>query len=144
MKVLHTIHRTAAKGFTLMEMMLVLGIIALLVAIGAGTLGDVMGGAEMGAANAQMSTIKTALFQYRTLGGTYPSEAQGLKALVERPSGAPQPRMWKSVIKPEGIVDPWGSPYVYRNPGRINPQGFDLMSIGQDKKEGTDDDVVLK
>lgn len=124
-----------------MEMMLVLAIIALLIAIGAVTLGEVDENAKVTAAQAQMSTVKTALLQYKTLTRSLPTQAQGLEALVTRPGNV---KNWRAVAKPEAILDPWGNKIQYRNPGKTNPQGYDLFSIGPDKKEGTEDDVTLE
>lgn len=127
--------RTTRSAFTLMEMMLVLAIIALLIAVGAVTLKDVQGGASITAAEAQMNTIKTAILSYRTHNRTIPTD---LESLVKPPSNA---RVKRQYIEESGIIDPWGEKYQLRNPGKKNPQGFDLFSMGPDKREGTDDDI---
>lgn len=127
--------RPNRSAFTLMEMMLVLAIIALLIAVGAVTLKDVQGGASITAAEAQMNTIKTAILQYRTHNRTMPGE---LEFLVKPP---PNARIKRQYIDESGIIDPWGEKYQLRNPGKKNPQGFDIFSMGPDKKEGTDDDI---
>jgi general secretion pathway protein G len=63
----------------------------------------------------------------------YPNEAQGLKALVERPEGAPA---WDGpyLNRADGIIDPWGRPYLYKQPGVHGK--FDISSLGADGKEG--------
>ena len=129
------------EGFTLIEMMIVLGIIALLVGIGATMFTNIDEPANRQAAKAQLGTIETALRAYRLNTGVLPTNADGLKALVERPASLPANTYWKSLLKPSGIIDPWGSPYGYRNPGLRNTGGFDVYSIGGDHKEGTEDDV---
>lgn len=132
----------ARSGFTLMEMMLVLGIIALLVGVGVPMMVGVFGDAEKGRVKADFRTIDTALVRYRTRARMFPTTEQGLDALVNRPGLAPQPEVWERVLKPEGIIDPWRNPYQYLYPGKKNPDSYDLISIGPDRKPGTADDIV--
>jgi general secretion pathway protein G len=127
--------RHARAAFTLMEMMLVLAIIALLIAIGAVTLGEVDENAKFTAAEAQMSTLRAAISQYKTLNRTLPGN---LDALVNPPGNA---RVKRKLVKEEAIMDPWNNKYVLRSPGK-NGASYDIYSIGPDKKEGSDDDVV--
>ena len=127
--------RRRRSAFTLMEMMLVLAIIAVLIAIGAVTLRDVSGSANITAAEAQMNTIKAALIQYKTLNRKLPGD---LEALVKAPSDA---RIKRQLIGEDGIIDPWGEKYQYRSPGKKNTQGYDIFSMGPDRREGTDDDI---
>lgn len=84
-----------------------------------------------------MSTLKTAITQYKTLNRTMPPS---LEALVTPPSNA---RHKRQLVKEEGILDPWGSKYQYRTPGRKSKSGYDLYSMGPDKKDGGDDDIYL-
>lgn len=128
-------------GFTLMEMMLVLGIIALLLGVGVPMMVGVFGDAEKGRVQADFRTIDTALIRYRTRARMFPTTEQGLKALVDRPSLAPLPEVWERVLKPEGIVDPWRNQYQYVYPGKKNPDAYDLTSGGPDGKFGTADDL---
>lgn len=137
MKLTSTVRRPLRAAFTLMEMMLVLAIIAILIAIGAVTLGEVDENAKFTAAEAQMNTLKTAIVQYKTLNRTMPPS---LEALVTPPANA---RVKRKLVKEEGILDPWGSKYQYRTPGRRNTTGYDLYSMGPDKKDGGDDDIFL-
>ncbi|MCW0220573.1 MAG: type II secretion system protein GspG [Prosthecobacter sp.] len=124
------------KGFTLMEMMLVLAIIALLIAIGAVALTDVQGGAEITAARAHMNTLKTAVIQYKTLNRSYPSK---LEDLVTPPANA---KVKKSLLQKTGITDPWDSTYQFRSPAKHSTgQPYEIYSMGPDKKDGTEDDV---
>ncbi len=130
-----------AKGFTLMEMLLVLGIIALLVGMGTYMMVNVLGDAEEGKVKADIQTLKASLIRYKTKGGIYPTTEQGLKALVTKPSDGPQPRSYKTLLSEQALYDPWGNLYQYRRPGRNNPEDFDIYSLGPDGKEGTDDDI---
>lgn len=125
--------RTARAAFTLMEMMLVLAIIALLIAIGAVTLGEVDENAKFTAAEAQISTLRTAVVQYKTMNRTLPPT---LDALVNPPGNARK----RKLVKEEAIIDPWNNKYLYRSPGK-NGTAYDIYSAGPDKKEGTEDDV---
>ena len=127
--------RRARAAFTLMEMMLVLAIIALLIAIGAVTLGEVDENAKFTAAEAQMSTLRAAISQYKTLNRTLPGN---LDALINPPGNA---RVKRKLVKEEAIMDPWNNKYVLRSPGK-DGASYDIYSIGPDKKDGSDDDVV--
>jgi general secretion pathway protein G len=129
--------RHARAAFTLMEMMLVLAIIALLIAIGAVTLGEVDENAKFTAAEAQMSTLRAAISQYKTLNRTLPGN---LDALVTPPGNA---RVKRKLVKEEAIMDPWNNKYVLRSPGK-NGESYDIYSIGPDKKDGSEDDVVSR
>ncbi|MEM7602521.1 MAG: type II secretion system protein GspG, partial [Verrucomicrobiota bacterium] len=106
-----------SSAFTLMEMLLVLGIIALLIGMGAFTMNDVLGDAKDGRATGDIASISASIIRYHTYSTMYPTTGQGLQALVNRPSEGPQPKRWKSLMKPEGIIDPWGKEYNYRIPG---------------------------
>lgn len=132
-----SLNRTLPKSplraaFTLMEMMLVLAIIALLIAIGAVTLGEVDENAKFTAASAQMNTLRSAVTQYKTLNRGLPGK---LEDLVTPPANA---KIKRKLAEESAIVDPWGTNYQYRSPGK-NGKAFDIYSWGPDKKEGTDD-----
>ncbi len=119
-------------AFTLMEMMLVLAIIALLIAIGAVTLGEVDENAKYTAAEAQMSTVKVGIQQYKTLNRSLPGK---LEDLVTPPANA---RVKRKLVEETAIMDPWGTKFQYRSPGK-NGKQYEIYSWGPDKKEGTDD-----
>jgi|GEM_PF-3092131 len=87
-----------------------------------------------------LANIITQLEIYKVIAGTIPSTAQGLKALVEKPEGDPQPQRWRQVMN-EQPKDPWGHPYGYRMPATRSKVAFDLFSAGPDGKFGTDDDI---
>jgi general secretion pathway protein G len=91
--------------------------------------------ARVTVAKTDLKTIATALRVYRLDNGDYPTTEQGLRALVERPTTAPEPASWAA----DGYLaevprDPWGRDYVYRSPGRAG--AYDLMSYGKDGAEG--------
>ena len=136
---IHTrLRHLSRAAFTLMEMMLVLGIIAILIAISAVSLKGVLGDAEITKAQAGLRTLDIHLTRFKTLtGGLMPTQLEGL---INKPAGM-QGKPWRKLADEKDLVDPWGTQYVYRNPGKNNATGYDLLSVGPDKKEGTDDDV---
>ena len=133
-------HHSHARGFSLLEMVIVLGIIALILGAAIGFSGGITGAAREQAAQAKVREFVSKIETYNLVAGVYPSQEQGLKALVERPSSAPQPKRWKQQFKtlPK---DPWGEDFVYKNPGSIDRTTFEVISKGEDKQEGTDDDI---
>ena len=137
----HRIQLKKTGGFTLVEMMLVLGIIALLVGAGAVMFTDVLGTGKKGRAKADLSTLTSALRTYEAQSLILPTTDQGLNALVERPSGRPQPQSWSPVLK-KMMLDPWGHAYTYEYPGKHMDGGYDLMSMGPDGRSGSTDDIT--
>ena len=126
------------RGFTLIEIMVVVVIIGILGAIVVPQFMSRPDQAKVTAAKVDIQAISTALEIYRLDNAHYPSTQQGLEALVRRPSGLPVPRSWN----PHGYlkslpVDPWGTPYQYLNPGVRSFDGsFDLYSLGSDGAVG--------
>ncbi len=92
---------------------------------------------------ADLVTLNTQIVRYRTMAGSIPTQSQGLDVLVSKPTGDPAPPSWHQLMGEAGLVDPWGEPYQYRNPGKHNPQGWDIFSKGPDKREGTADDIYV-
>jgi len=128
-----------AKGFTLMEMMIVMGIIAVLAGGMITLLGDFDEGPKIQKAENEMRALSATLLQYKTLGGRYPTQQQGLQALVTKPTTAPIPRH-HSPIKALA-KDPWGNDYIYKMPGTKDPSTFEIISMGSDGQEGGGDDI---
>ena len=130
-------------GFTLIEILVVVVILGIL---GAVVVPQIMGRpdtARIQAAQTDLRTIASALDVYRLDNFQYPSTEQGLEALIEKPSGFPEPKNWN----PEGYIkklptDPWGSPYVYEREDR-NFLLFSLGADGQEGGEGLDADIRL-
>lgn len=131
--------RSAARAFTLMEMMLVLLIIALIIGAVAVRFGNFESNAQITTTEGKVRTLEAALMSYKTLNMFYPTQSQGLEALVTRPSGDPQPKRWSQFVKPDGIMDPWGRKMQYRHPGKHNTGGYDIFSFGPDGVESGDD-----
>lgn len=133
--------RRGEDGFTLLELLVVLGIIALLATIAAPQVLQYLGKARTETAKAQISAISTALELYALDNGGFPSQQAGLSALVSGPAGATN---WKGpyLKRAEGLIDPWGRPYQYRMPGRNNqPEVFTLGRDNASGGTGEDQDV---
>lgn len=136
--------RSGTAGVTLIEMMVVLVMISVVAAL---IVPNVIGRpdeARVAVAETDLRSIAGALQLYRLDNGSYPTTAQGLAALAERPVSPPLPRSW-----PDGgylstlPLDPWGTPYVYRAEGAR----FDLVSLGADSApggEGVEADISLR
>jgi general secretion pathway protein G len=125
--------RARQDGFTLIELLVVLVILGLLASVAAPQLIKFIGGAKADTAKVQIERLSGVLDLYRIEVGSYPSEQQGLKALVEAPSGV---ATWNGpyLKKADALVDPWGRPYVYRYPGRHGD--YDLYTLGADGRDG--------
>ncbi len=126
----------AARGFTLLEILIVVVIIGILGAVIVPNLLSRPGQARVTAAESDIRSLSNALDIYRLDNFNYPSTDQGLDALVTQPPGFPEARNWN----PEGYIkklpeDPWGSPYVYERDGSTS---FVLFSLGADGSEGGD------
>lgn len=127
-------------GFTLLEMVIVLGIIAMLLGGAIYSSLGILGSSKMGRADTDFQTISSNLMQYKTANGMYPSNQQGLRALVERPSSNPVPRRWSPIMK-KLPIDPWDNEYIYRFPGKKNAMEPEILSKGPDGLENTADDL---
>ena len=141
MKTTHTPRSLLARGFTLLEIMVVLLIIGLLLAVVAGGINGFREGAEIQTTDAKVQSLVAQLTQYKSLGGQYPTQGQGIDSLHRRP-GDPQPKRWVQAIKNEAdLMDTWGTKFLYRYPGSHNPTSFDVYSAGPDKQPDTSDDI---
>lgn len=129
---------TQARGFTLLELLVVMVIIGLLAGYVGPRYFSQIGKSETKAARAQIDALGKALDQYRLDTGHYPSTQQGLNALDAAPSNEPHwdgPYMRKAVP-----ADPWGKPYLYRQPGEHGE--YDVFSYGKDGQAGGDGDAA--
>jgi general secretion pathway protein G len=130
------------EGYTLLELLVVLGIIAALSAIVAPRVIGYLGQAKSDAARAQLANVQSALELYYLDTGTYPAGDTGIDALIRAPANV---AAWRGpyLKKESGLVDPWGKKFVYAQPGEHG--AFDLSSLGRDGKiggEGEDSDIV--
>ena len=127
------------QGFTLLEIMIVVGIIVILLGLAISKIGNPTGFAKQTAVRADVQAIGTQLQLYESMNGFYPTTEQGLQALVTQPSTDPRPTRWYQLFK-QAPKDPWGSEYVYRCPGQKHPDSYELYSAGPDRKPDTGDD----
>ncbi len=131
--------RQRQKGFTLLEIMLVVTIIALLLGT---AIYKLRGNVEISrgvAVQSSIQSIRTQLKLYESMNGFTPTTEQGLRALVNQPDGDPKPTRWTQLFD-SVPKDPWGNEYIYVSPGRKNPNSYDLYSAGPDRKADTADD----
>lgn len=133
--------RPRRQGFTLIELLLVMVIIAVLAALVLPKLTGRVGESKRQAAESQVKSLfQTALDTYELDNGAFPTTSQGLEALRTKPSEA---KNWKGpYLSSEVPKDPWGNAYLYTCPGTRNKDGFDLSSMGEDGKDGTEDDIA--
>ena len=130
-----TIGRTNSlrqRGFTLVEMLLVLTILAILAGIVIPNLANKAERARVTAAKTEVATLASALTEYEIDNGSYPKTSDGLQALIVKPRGGND--AWKGpyLQKNKVPLDPWKNPYVYEVPGKHNQAFFDLYSKGKD------------
>ena len=133
--------RTCPGAFTLVEMLMVVTIIGILAAI---VIPHIAGRGEQAketAAKADIQSFSSALGMFEVDNGFYPKGRSGLQSLVQKPANV---QNWHGPYlegKTSVPLDPWNNAYVYECPGKHNPSGFDLMSMGPDGRIGGDDDI---
>ena len=132
-------------GFTLIEILVVIVVIAILATLVAPNVFQHVGAAKSATAKSQIEMLGAALDAYRLDNGAYPATQQGLAALWERPTVDP-PANWRGPYLRKPVPpDPWNRPYLYQFPGQQNPMGYDLLSYGADGKpggQGDDADIL--
>ena len=128
------------SGFTLLEMVIVLGIIAMILGGAIFAMRGIGDAAKLRQVESDFKSFESALAMYKLNAGSYPSTQQGLMALQNKPSSTPVPRRWVQVMS-KIPNDPWGAPYGYRFPGKKRASEFEMFSKGPDGLEGNDDDL---
>ena len=127
------------KGFTLIEILIVVVILSILAITVVPQFLDQPAKARVARAQADISNLKKALSLYKLDNFSYPSTSQGLQALTTKPSGQPQAKNWKPGGYIENMIkDPWGNDYQYLNPG--NHGAVDIYSFGMDSQPGGEGD----
>lgn len=125
----------SGRGFTLIEVLVVVVILGILAAVVAPKFLDKPGEARQMKAKSDIQALSTALNMYRLDNFNYPSTNQGLEALVNKPGGLPEVRNWKAGGYLDRLPkDPWGREYVYLSPGQHGD--FDLYTLGGDGQPG--------
>jgi general secretion pathway protein G len=136
-------HRDGERGFTLVEMLVVITIIGLIMGLIGPRVLNYLGESKVKTAKIQLQSFASALDLFYLDVGRYPSTSEGLGALAGRPAGI---AAWNGPYLKGGAVptDPWNTPYVYRSPGEHGP--YDILSYGADGQEGgsgTAADIML-
>jgi general secretion pathway protein G len=125
--------KSTNKGFTLLELLVVLVILGLLASLVGPQVIKQIGGSKVKTAALQIEEFATALDLFSLEVGRYPKTEEGLEALIEKPSAA---RFWNGPYLKKKVIrqDPWGNEYIYRSPGEHG--AYDLVSLGADGNEG--------
>lgn len=133
------VFRKYPRAFSLIELLLVLVILATLAAVIVPKFSNRSKQARLTAAQTDVSSLETALDAFEVDCGRYPTEAEGFEALYEEPSDV---KNWRGPYFKRGIPkDPWGNPYVYKQPGEHNTSGYDVYSLGPNGQGGDEDDI---
>ncbi|MDH4179736.1 MAG: type II secretion system major pseudopilin GspG [Armatimonadota bacterium] len=136
-------HSRCRRGFTLIELVVVMTIITILAAAVTVTVTNRIRHARRSKAILEIEAMETALDLYEADNGYPPATEQGLQALIAEPSMSPVPRNWNGPYlknRKTAPKDPWGNEYVYQYPGQSNPDGYDLICYGSDGQPGGDDE----
>ncbi len=135
--------RQRLRGFTLIEILVVIIVLGLLAAlVGPRILGRVSE-AKSATARTQIELLGMALDNYRLDNGSYPTTEQGLDALQTKPTREPIPLNWRGPYLKKAVpLDPWGRPYSYMSPGEHSPSGYDLYTLGRDGQPGGEDEAA--
>ncbi len=126
-------------GFTMVELLLVLVILAILAAIVVPKFTGRSEQARITAAQTQIASFETSLDAFEVDNGYYPKGTDGLQELVEQPEDA---KNWHGPYVKDIPLDPWGNAYIYECPGKRNTKSYDLMSMGPDGRTGGGDDIT--
>ena len=137
-------HRTQARlqpsGFSLIEIVIAMTIVAILGATVIKLMSGNIDVAKEQAVQADIDGMSTQLMVYESRAGRMPTTEQGIKALWEKPTSEPVPERWIPLMEEEK-KDPWGQPYHYAYPAVKSKKPFDIWSVGKDGIDGTADDI---
>jgi general secretion pathway protein G len=132
-----TFRSTPRIGFTLIEILVVIVMIAILATLVAPNVFRHVGTAKDATARAQIEMLGAALDAYRLDNGRYPTSEQGLSALWQQPTSEPRPASWRGpYLRKDVPLDPWNHAYVYKQPAEQSRTGYDLLSLGADGQPG--------
>lgn len=135
----HLRRHPCTRGFTLLELLVVVAIIALLAAYVGPKYFSQVGKSEQSVARSQIEAFSRALGAYRLDVGNFPSSEEGLNALLAKPANAAK---WNGPYLEKAVPpDPWGRAYIYRSPGANNAD-FDILSYGKDGQPGGEGDAT--
>ncbi len=135
----HPRSRAGSAGFTLLEVLMAIALLALLVGVVLTNVEGLFSGGQENVARIFVGeTARTGLAAYRLDTGNYPTSAEGLEALVQKPANDEN---WKGPYLDDIPEDPWKNPYQYQFPGTRSNKGYDVWSMGPDGTSGTADDI---
>ena len=136
--------KSGQQGFTLVELMVVIAILALLGGVVAPQVMNKLKTAKPQKVKIDIERIGMALDMYAVENGDYPTTEQGLDALINQPTSQPEPLNWGGPYVKKGtkFMDPWNNVYVYEQPSTHEGYDYDLFSFGPDKQEGGEDDIT--
>ncbi len=140
-RLLNRAHRGRVhRGFTILEILIVIALIAALAGTSIVALNKLFGGGQEQVAEIFVTqSVSPALMAYRLNVGRYPTTDEGLAALRTAPAGVAA--KWKGPYIEKDALDPWGNAYQYRYPGTHNPDKYDVWSMGPGGQNGGDDDI---
>ena len=143
MTAIRTTPSAVRAGFTILELLLVLAILAVLAGIVSTRFVGQSQAAKVKAAHTQLENLNLSLNRFEVDLGRFPTSSEGLAVLIERP-GDDAKKAWLGPYLDGSAIplDQWGNPWNYRLPGQHRPDGFDLWSNGPDGREGGGDDVA--
>lgn len=129
-----------AQGFTLLEIVIVMTILAILGGSAVYLLKGNVDVAKESRVDSDIQSISTQLQLYESRAGRMPTTEQGIRALVDKPTTEPVPERWTQLLEVEP-KDPWQQPYHYAYPATKSKKAFDIWSVGKDGADGTADDI---